>query len=96
MKEMTEEQALRIRRNLKDAGCGIATVTQFLDLSSGIAAKSNTGCSPARRRHCCKSCTASSIKLIASTIWFTSCNKRTNRNGGIQYAKSNDCDPRMG
>lgn len=32
MKEMTEEQALRIRRNLKDAGCGIATVTQFLDL----------------------------------------------------------------
>lgn len=32
MKEITEEQAFRIRRNLKDAGCGMPTVTQFLDL----------------------------------------------------------------
>lgn len=32
MKIIREEQAFRIRRNLKDAGCGMAVVTQFLDL----------------------------------------------------------------
>lgn len=32
MKIISEEQAFRIRRNLKDAGCGIQVVTRFLDL----------------------------------------------------------------
>lgn len=32
MKEISEEQVLRIRRNLKDAGCGLQVVTQYLDL----------------------------------------------------------------
>lgn len=32
MKTISEEQAFRIRRNLKDAGCGMPVVTQFLDL----------------------------------------------------------------
>lgn len=32
MKIISEEQAFRIRRNLKDAGCGMPVVTQFLDL----------------------------------------------------------------
>lgn len=32
MKEISEEQAFRIRQNLKDAGCGLPVVTQFLDL----------------------------------------------------------------
>lgn len=32
MKVISEEQAFRIRRNLKDAGCGMPMVTQFLDL----------------------------------------------------------------
>lgn len=32
MKDISEEQAFRIRRNLKDAGCGMPVVTQFLDL----------------------------------------------------------------
>lgn len=37
MKEISEEQAFRIRRNLQDAGCSESQVTQFLDL---------------RQRHC--------------------------------------------
>lgn len=32
MKEINEEQACRIRRNLRDAGCGMQIVVQFLDL----------------------------------------------------------------
>lgn len=32
MKEISEEQAFRIRRNLQDAGCGASRVTQFLSL----------------------------------------------------------------
>lgn len=32
MKEISEEQAFRIRRNLQDAGCGTALVAQFLHL----------------------------------------------------------------
>ena len=32
MKTISEEQAFSIRRNLKDAGCGMPVVTQFLDL----------------------------------------------------------------
>ncbi|EFB76500.1 hypothetical protein [Subdoligranulum variabile] len=32
MKEISEEHAFRIRRNLKDAGCGLPVVTQYLDL----------------------------------------------------------------
>lgn len=32
MKEISEEQAFRIRRNLQDAGCSTSQVIQFLDL----------------------------------------------------------------
>lgn len=32
MKEISEEQAFRIRRNLQDAGCSKSQVIQFLDL----------------------------------------------------------------
>lgn len=32
MQELSEEQAFRIRRNLQDAGCSIAVITQFLEL----------------------------------------------------------------
>lgn len=31
MKEITEEHAFRLRRNLQDAGCGESQVMQFLD-----------------------------------------------------------------
>lgn len=32
MKELSEEQAFRLRRNLRDAGCGSAVVERFLEL----------------------------------------------------------------
>ena len=32
MKERSEEQAFRLRRNLRDAGCGKETVERFLEL----------------------------------------------------------------
>ena len=34
MKEISEEQAFRIRRNLKDAGCTMPVVAQYLDLEA--------------------------------------------------------------
>ena len=96
MKTISEERAFRIRRNLKDAGCGMPVVTQFLDWSKDTADGNNTGCFPARKRHCCKSCTAFSIKSIVWIIWFIPCNRKTKKNGGLPHAKSPYCDPGMG